>query len=160
MELIALLCMQCKSPLNFLGEYITKCPACGTPHALVDSGNNMLLSVSYLPYVPKPGVMERSLKMLMVAKLRETNYAASGDGWFEKDHIVFEGDKVSFVESIYDSDSEISIGKMTITPFSKNRFFQRNFNPYRVQKTRLSAGFSLNFIFIDSRSRSGMTILF
>lgn len=129
MDLIALLCLQCKSPMDFTGKFISTCPACGVQHALVPSDGGLMMVVSFLPYEKKLGQMERSLKLQLVTKLREVDCMAVGnDHWFSND-LVSIGEKVSYNEMIYDSDLPISIGKITVTPVIKKGFLKDLINP-------------------------------
>jgi len=69
MNLIALSCTKCGTPLAFAGSLICKCSACGTPHALVGS-DDLLHSVSFVPYVQRTdGKMDVSLKLKLVNKI-------------------------------------------------------------------------------------------
>lgn len=131
MDLIALLCLQCRSPLDFTGKFVSTCSACGVQHALIPSEGGLLRVVSYLPYEPKLGVMERSLKMQLIAKLRELeNIAVSTESWYSKDNLVLDGQKYLYNQVIYDDDSAVSIAKMIITPVFKKGFLSYVFNPF------------------------------
>ena len=132
MNLIALCCTKCGSPLDFNGALICNCPSCGTPHVLVDSGGNLWQSVSFLPYVTTPGKMERSLKMQLVAKLREVEaLAVSASYRFEESCIEIVSDEVAvFRETIFDDDEELWIGKVTVTPVVERGIFKRFLDPY------------------------------
>lgn len=72
MDLIALCCKKCGSPLNFDKSLICKCLSCGVSNALVGSdGSDLLHSVSFLPYVVRTdGKMDVSLKLQLVDKVR------------------------------------------------------------------------------------------
>lgn len=106
MDLIALCCKKCGSPITFGNSLICQCPSCGVPHALVGSdGGDLLHSVSFLPYtVRTDGKMDKPLKFLLAEKIREFGYITHEKRFSESDLRIDEDNKTVYNRYLLGND--------------------------------------------------------
>jgi len=104
MNLIALLCTKCGSPLDFKNSLINVCESCQTPHALIRQKGDFDLPFSFIPYIQnKNGEMEIPLKIQLARKIKkETNrkYFVEDDGFADNYVIVTKNGEVDYPDCL------------------------------------------------------------
>jgi hypothetical protein len=115
MNLIALQCTKCGSPLSFTGSLICVCPSCAMPHALVGTDGSLLHTASFVPYMPaSDGKMVKSLKIQLVEKIRdesEGKYVVTNeDKFYDSEKHLIE-DCVYYIDPIKNNNKYFLVGK-------------------------------------------------
>jgi len=128
MNLLALVCTKCGGALNFKDSLVCECPACKTPHALIDSNGDLLFPVSYLPCVQRSdGKMEKSLKIRLVEKVRsDTNgkFVITDRDYvidnFQKESLEIVDGRVIYNKMVFDDGGSLVVG---LTDIFNVKFF-------------------------------------